>query len=168
MCFLFLPREKVGESAGKSSHEYNNRLQSYRYTCEEYREYIKGKKAKINPASLIYMHFPLCNTYLAKSCGVFVLSPKLCFSPAARLPLQSCLNFHHLGTQAQKCPKIKRVLPLAEALGSWEKSSFTFKFCLVEQSQISLPAEHQPYSPHLCLPHTPARTENVLGTNMKR
>lgn len=51
------------------------------------------------------------------------------------------------------------MLPLAAAPGSWGKSSFTFNFCLAEQSQIFLPAEHQLHSPHLCLPHTSKERE---------
>lgn len=111
---------------------------------------LKKKKARINPALHIYIPFLLCNIYLAKSCGVFVLFPELCLSPAARLPLQSCLNFHHLGTQAHKCPKIKQVLPLAAAAGE-KKTSFTFIFCLAKSRVRSF---YQLCSPHVCLPHT--------------
>lgn len=113
MCFVFLQRGKGRKKilAKPATNKYNNNLQSYQSTCEEHRKYIKKKKTICHH---LFPYISSCVTYLAKSCGVFVLSPELCLSPAARLPLQSCLNFHHSGTQAhKKCPKIKQVLPLA-------------------------------------------------------
>lgn len=40
-----------GKEKQWANYKYNNGLESYKYMCEEYREYIKAKKAKINSIS---------------------------------------------------------------------------------------------------------------------
>lgn len=112
-CVLsFCKGKKVGKKYWQNQLQINTTI-IYRATNLR----VKNTENILKKKKIWHHLFPYissCVTYLAKSCGVFVLSPELCLSPAARLPLQSCLNFHHSGTQAhKKCPKIKQVLPLA-------------------------------------------------------
>lgn len=55
MHFAFLPREEIGKITGKTSHEYNNRLESHQSMCEEHREFMKEKKGQ-NQSGITYLH----------------------------------------------------------------------------------------------------------------